>query len=119
MRENCITAVGETNSSIAGSKHCSISVAILGVLVPCILVRRIAGYVAIGSEKGEIRFFNKINMKAKTLLPGLGGVCAGAPGELYGFPWAGVDTWPLLQTRSWVLTFLKTANGSWPRASAT
>jgi hypothetical protein len=38
---------------------------------------RIAGYVAIGSEKGEIRFFNKINMKAKTLLPGLGGVCDG------------------------------------------
>lgn len=31
------------------------------------------GFVAIGSNKGEIRFFNKIDKKAKTLLPGLGG----------------------------------------------
>eukprot|EP01134_Creolimax_fragrantissima_P008365 CFRG8365T1 len=31
-----------------------------------------AGEVVIGSEKGEIRMFNKINMRAKTLLPGFG-----------------------------------------------
>eukprot|EP00479_Gromia_sphaerica_P005101 TRINITY_DN1610_c0_g1_i1.p1 TRINITY_DN1610_c0_g1~~TRINITY_DN1610_c0_g1_i1.p1 ORF type:complete len:130 (+),score=19.89 TRINITY_DN1610_c0_g1_i1:46-390(+) len=31
-----------------------------------------SGQIAVGSKKGEIRFYNRLGIRAKTLLPGLG-----------------------------------------------
>ncbi|RKP01309.1 hypothetical protein CXG81DRAFT_12182 [Caulochytrium protostelioides] len=63
------------------------------------------GYVAVASEKGEIRLYNKLGMNAKTLLPG------------FGAPITGLDVtedgqWVLATTRTYILLIPTGIEGS-------